>query len=89
MRWVVLFLSLTLVGLQLELWFGQDRLQRQRQLEQDVAQQSMRNQELTERNLDLEAEIMSLRQDDEAAEERARSELGLILPEEGFFQFAR
>jgi cell division protein FtsB len=89
MRWANLFLALTLAALQLELWLGDDRLPGLRQLRQEVAAQSEWNQELAERNADLEAEIRNLRQGDEAAEERARSELGLVLPTEDFFQFAR
>jgi cell division protein FtsB len=89
MRWVVLFLALTLAGLQLELWFGEDRLPGLRHLEQDVAAQSEWNQELAERNADLKAEILDLKQGSDAAEERARSELGLVLPTEDFYQFAR
>ena len=89
MRWVILFLSIALVGLQLELWFGKDRLPALRQLEQDLAAQSEINRELAERNADLEAEIDDLRNGRAAAEERARSELGLVLPDEGFYQFAR
>jgi cell division protein FtsB len=89
MRWVVLFLALTLIGLQLELWFGEDRLPARRQLEQAVAAQSDWNQSLIERNSDLKAEIADLKQGQDAVEERARSELGLVMPDEDFVQFAR
>ena len=89
MRWVILFLALTLAALQLELWLGDDRLPGLKRLRQEVAEQSEWNQALAERNADLTAEIRNLRQGDEAAEERARSELGLVLPTEDFFQFAR
>jgi len=89
MRWVILFLALALAGLQLEYWFGDDRLPAFRKHEQAVLDQTRLNQELAERNADLVAEIRSLRQGDEAAEERARSELGLVMPDEVFFQFAR
>jgi cell division protein FtsB len=89
MRWLILFLALALVAFQLELWLGDDRLPGLEQLKQDVAAQSEWNQGLAERNADLKAEIQNLREGDEAAEERARSELGLILPTEDFFQFAR
>jgi cell division protein FtsB len=89
MRWVILFLALTLLALQLEFWFGEDRRPGLMQAKQDVAAQSEWNRTLVERNADLEAEIRNLKQGVEAAEERARAELGLVLPTEDFFQFAR
>jgi cell division protein FtsB len=88
MRWLIVFLSLTLIGLQFELWLADDRLPALRQLERDVAAQSERNSELAERNADLTAEIEDLLHGKAAAEERARAELGLSLPNETFFQFA-
>lgn len=87
MRWTIAFFALALVAMQLELWFGEDRRPGLEALEAAVEAQSLTNQSLAERNADLEAEIINLRQSDEATEERARSELGLVLPEETYFQF--
>ncbi len=89
MRWVIALFAFTLAALQLELWLGDDRLPRQRELERDVAGQTALNRELVERNADLKAEIHDLKEGTEAAEERARSELGLVRPDESFYQLAR
>lgn len=88
MRWVIAFFTFTLVAMQLELWFGDDRLEAVRRLEQNVAEQSAINRALAEENTDLEAEVLDLRRTGEAIEERARSELGLIYPDESFYQIA-
>ena len=89
MRWVIAIFALVLLALQLELWFSADRLPGLRQLERDIAAQNERNAALAQRNADYEAEIRSLKDGTDAAEERARSELGLVLPEETYFQFAQ
>ncbi len=44
------------------------------------------NEELHERNRALEAEVVNLKQRSEAAEERARTDLGMIGRNETFYQ---
>lgn len=88
MRWTIALFAFTLVALQLELWFSDSRRPGLSAVRQAVAEQTETNQALIERNTDLRAEIVSLQQDSEAAEERARYELGLVLPDETFFQVA-
>jgi cell division protein FtsB len=88
MRWIIAVFALILVALQLELWFGKDRRPELIELEREVAEQSAVNQELAERNADLEAERANLKQGTEAIEERARSDLGLTQPDEDFYQIA-
>jgi cell division protein FtsB len=88
MRWVIALFAFLLLAMQLELWFGDDRRPRLNTLEQEVAEQTATNQALAETNADLRAEAENLRQGKEAAEERARSELGLIEPGETYYQIA-
>jgi cell division protein FtsB len=88
MRWIVSLFALALVAMQLELWLGEDRLRTLRELSVEVDEQSAANQVLAERNADLEAEIRNLRQGGEAAEERARSDLGLLKADETFYQIS-
>ena len=88
MRWTIVIFALVLVALQLELWFGDDRLPGLRALQGAVAEQTATNEALAQRNTDLGAEIVNLKQGKEAAEERARSELGMTRPDEVFFQIA-
>ena len=88
MRWIIAVFALALVALQLEYWLGDDRRPGLLALREAVAGQSAENQSLAELNADLAAEIRNLRQGTEAAEERARSELGLQRADETFYQIA-
>jgi cell division protein FtsB len=88
MRWTITVFVFVLAALQLELWFDEDRRPGLNAVALSVELQSRVNQELIERNADLAAEISNLRQGREAAEERARAELGLTRPEESYYQVA-
>ena len=86
MRWTIALFAFVLIAMQLELWLGDDRIPGLKALQAEVEEQTATNQALAERNADLEAEIISLRETTEAAEERARSELGLVHPDETYYQ---
>jgi cell division protein FtsB len=88
MRWTIALFAFALAALQLELWFDDDRRPGLNAVARSVEVQSQVNQELIELNADLAAEITNLRLGKEAAEERARAELGLTRPEESYFQVA-
>jgi cell division protein FtsB len=88
MRWIIALFALALVAMQIELWLGEKRRPGLLALRAAVAAQSAENQALVERNADLDAEIRNLSQDTEAAEERARSDLGLLGADETFYQIA-
>jgi cell division protein FtsB len=88
MRWTITVFPFALAALQLELWFDDDRRPGLNAVARSVELQSHVNQELVERNADLAAEISNLRQGNEAAEERARAELGLTRPDESYYQVA-
>ncbi|GAA0695596.1 cell division protein FtsB [Marinobacterium maritimum] len=85
-RWLLLILLVMLAGLQYRLWFGEANLRQVWQLEQQILDQQQVNQQLTERNKRLEAEVQDLKQGLTALEERARSEMGMIREGETFFQ---
>jgi len=55
-------------------------------LEKQISQVTQENQSLKERNLSLTAEVHDLKQGQEAIEERARSEMGMIKYDETFYQ---
>lgn len=86
MKTVIVMLSVMLVLLQFRLWSGHGSLPDVWRLEQDRQQQIAENGRLRERNLALAAEVMDLKQGLVAVEERARSEMGMIMPGETFFQ---
>jgi cell division protein FtsB len=71
--------------LQYKLWLGDDSRLELKKVEQEVASQLSVNEELTQRNEALEVEVLDLKNGLEAAEERARSELGMIEDGETFY----
>lgn len=86
MRWIMLTLAIAAVALQGQLWLAEDGFRKTRQLRDAVAEQRRQNDSLMGRNAALEAEVVNLKQGLEAAEERARTDLGLIGESETFYQ---
>jgi cell division protein FtsB len=86
MRPLIAFFALALVLLQYRLWASEDGLRELWQLEAEIAAQSDENARLAARNATLEAEVIDLKQGRDAAEERARSELGMVREDETFYQ---
>ena len=86
MRIVTLILFVLLIMLQFKLWFGEGGFTEVARLETRVENQRQQNTDLLQRNAELHAEVEDLRERLEAVEERARSELGLIKPDEQFYQ---
>lgn len=86
MRIVILVLFVILIMLQFKLWLGEGGVREVARLEQRVATQQLKNDELLQRNERLQAEVEDLRDRLDAVEERARNELGLIKPAEEFYQ---
>ena len=76
-------IALTLQG---QLWFSDSGYAKTRNLRAAVAEQHEQNAELRERNDALDAEVINLKRSHEAAEERARTDLGMIGPDETFYQ---
>lgn len=86
MRLLMLFLLLALFAVQARLWFSDQGLRETQRLREAVELQSEENAALALRNDALEAEVRNLREGLEAAEERARADLGLVRENETFFQ---
>lgn len=87
-RWLSLVLLALILFLQFQLWVGDGSIGQQRQLKQQITEQSEYNQELEGRNQEILLEIDSLGDDaksDAGVEERARSELGMIEENEVFY----
>ncbi len=79
-------LLLALAGLQYKLWISPEGMAEVWRLEHAVKVQNDENERLTERNGRLYAEVRDLRDGLEAAEERARQDLGMIKDGESFYQ---
>ena len=83
---MLVILGAAALTLQAQLWFSDQGFGKTRDLRSAVAEQRAQNALLRERNQSLDAEVVNLKQSSEAAEERARTDLGMIGPEETFYQ---
>ena len=81
----VLLGILTLV-LFLRLWIGAGSLPEIWELEGQIARQTQLNDEQARRNEELQADVSELSRSDNAIEDHARSELGMIKKNETFYQ---
>ena len=72
--------------LQYLLWIDEDGVRQTYVLRVSIQAQTEENAELTERNRALEADILDLKNGLMAIEERARSEMGMIRPDETFYR---
>ncbi|CAI2158855.1 MULTISPECIES: cell division protein FtsB [Serratia] len=80
-------LLLALLGwLQYSLWLGKNGIHDYVRVNDDVVAQQSNNAKLKARNDQLFAEIDDLNGGQEAIEERARNELGMIKPGETFYR---
>ncbi len=86
---LIVFLSVLLLILQINLWTGKGSMQEVRKLEYEISIQSRENQKLREKNQALLAEVKDLKRGLEAIDERARTEFGMIHKNETFFQIVK
>ncbi len=86
MRWITLVLAIagfTMLG---QLWLSDSGISKTHHLHYAVQEQRRLNEELRNRNAALEAEVVNLKTGRAAAEERARTDLGMIGKSETFYQ---
>jgi cell division protein FtsB len=86
MKWLAAALAVAVILLQYRVWFSEDGVHALSRLRQAVAAQTAENEQLTERNHQLAAEVRDLKTGMDALEERARSDLGMIARNETFYQ---
>ncbi|MEP6899074.1 MAG: cell division protein FtsB [Rhodanobacter sp.] len=86
LRWIALILFIVLIGLQLKLWSGNGSMREVDSLRVALKKQNDENARLLQRNQALGADVLDLKNGDQAVEARARTELGLIKPGEIFYQ---
>jgi cell division protein FtsB len=86
MKWLAAALGVMVVLLQYRVWLSADGVRELDRLEGAVATQRSENEQLTERNRQLAAEVRDLKSGMAALEERARSDLGMIASHETFYQ---
>lgn len=86
MKWFLIPIIGLLLVLQYELWIAPGGFFAIRRLRHNIALVKKTNQELQERNDALLADIKDLKHGNEAIEERAREELGMVKKDEVFYQ---
>jgi cell division protein FtsB len=86
MKWLALALVAATLLLQQRLWLSDDGIREVVRLQESVEAQRSHNKGLEARNRQLAAEVADLKKGMAALEERARSELGMVAPNESFFQ---
>lgn len=86
MKSLAALLIILALFLQYRLWTGEGSIEQIREYQQriDVLEKQVRKKK--ERNDSIYAEVLDLKKGQEALEERARYELGMIKKEETFFQ---
>src|SRR5687767_10400397 len=86
MKWFIAALAVLVLVLQYRIWASPDGAREVLRLDRAVAAQREENRRLEARNEQLFAEVRDLKQGFAAIEERARAELGLIAPNETYYQ---
>jgi cell division protein FtsB len=86
MKMLAAALAVVLILLQYRLWIANDGVRGVQRLEREVAAQKAQNARLMQRNSRLEAQVQDLKSGTAAIEELARSDLGMIGPNETFYQ---
>jgi len=86
MKPLALILGLLIALIQYPLWLGKGGWLRAWEMDRQVAAEKDKNRSLEARNATLAAEVRDLKTGTEAIEERARSELGMVRPDEIFVQ---
>jgi cell division protein FtsB len=87
-RWSTAALLALLALVQAQLWLGNGGKPHAMNLEMQLARQQAANDAARSRNTRLQAEVRDLREGLEMVEERARSELGMVKPDEILVQIA-
>ena len=85
-RVILVVLACVAAALLGELFLADDGYRKTLRLRAAVDEQRALNAELRARNEALDAEVVNLKEGRAAAEERARTDLGLIGPDETFYQ---
>lgn len=86
MKWLAAALAVALILLQYRIWISDDGLRGVERLQRAVTAQQALNATLTQRNSRLAAQVQDLKSGTAAIDELARSDLGMIGPNETFYQ---
>ncbi|SFE91517.1 septum formation initiator family protein [Paracidovorax wautersii] len=87
-RIVPLVLLLLLAGVHAQLWTGRGSLAHVQEMQEKIAAQKAANEQARLANDRLASEVQDLRDGLDMVEEKARSELGMVKPNEIYVQIA-
>ena len=87
MRLIVVCLILIVLGLQYKLWIDHDSVINWFVLQKKLEAQLLENNQLRARNHAIQADITGLKANDQALEEHARYDLGMVKSDEIYYQF--
>lgn len=87
MRPLLIILLVSLLALQYKLWLGDGSILQWASLEKKLDAHERYNEKLAARNRAIEADILELKHGDQALEEQARTELGMVKKNETYYQF--
>jgi cell division protein FtsB len=88
-RWVTALLVGLLVVIHGQMWFGRGSVTQVQELRNELAALKQANELARQQNEQLANEVRDLREGLEMVEEKARSELGMVKPNEIFVQIQR
>lgn len=87
MRLVGVCLILIVLGLQYKLWQSHDSIINWFSLQKKLQTQLEENKQLRLLNQSIQADIIELKNNDQAVEDHARFELGMVKDNETYYQF--
>ena len=87
-RLVTGLLLLLLLVFQAQLWFGRGSVPNVRQMKDKLSEMNGQNQKAQAENDRLASEVRDLKEGLDMVEEKARSELGMVKPNEIFVQYS-
>jgi cell division protein FtsB len=82
MRWTTVIIAALLAMVHADLWFGKGNMPYVMSLRKQLEEQRAANEVARERNARVAAEVSDLKEGLEMVEEKARSELGMVKPDE-------
>ena len=88
-RFIPVILIALLVIFHAQLWIGRGSVPSVHELQQRLDEQLVKNTQAQAGNEQLAAEVRDLKEGLETVEEKARSELGMVKPNEIFVQIAK
>ena len=86
-RIVTVVLLALLVALHAQLWLGRGSLPRVNEMNRQIEVQKVANEQARQANARLGSEVHDLKEGLDMVEEKARSELGMVKPNEVYVQF--